>query len=53
MMEYRSAIVDECGDIVYWCDESTREEIDECLAQHPEWRERCIFIGGREYERMF
>lgn len=52
-MEYRSAIVDECGDVVMWCDEMSQDEIQEILDQHPEWRERCIFIGGREYERMF
>lgn len=41
-MEYRSAIVDELGDVVYWCDELTEEEIIAILAAHIEWSRRCV-----------
>jgi hypothetical protein len=44
MLEYKSAIVDECGDIVYWCENLTENEIREILANHIEWRRTCIEI---------
>lgn len=44
IIEFRSAIVDECGTIVYWCDEviNGNEAIQEILAEHPEWSIRSI-----------
>jgi len=41
-MEFKSAIVDECGDVVYWCEELSSDEIETILANHPEWRTRCV-----------
>lgn len=42
-MEYRSAIVDECGRVMYWCDELQGEEQIECILDcHPEWQRECI-----------
>lgn len=37
MLELRSAIVDEWGFIVCWCEYLTNVEIDEILTNHPEW----------------
>lgn len=36
---YRTAICDECGDIVYWCDEVIGgwDNIEKILKEHPEW----------------
>ncbi len=42
MLEFKSAIVDECGDVVYWCENLTDNKIDEILVNHPEWRIACI-----------
>ena len=40
---YRTAIVDELGDIVYWCDElKGDEQIDKILDEHPEWSRKAI-----------
>ena len=37
-MEYRSAIVDETGCVMFWCDELQGEEQIECILYgHPEW----------------
>ena len=37
-MEFRSAIVDELGCVMFWCDELQGEEQIECiLDSHPEW----------------
>lgn len=45
-MEFTSAIVDECGDVVYWCEERlTDKQIKTILSDHPEWKVRCIPIG--------
>ena len=41
-MEFRSAIVDELGYVMYWCDELQDEEIECILNNHPEWRRKCI-----------
>ena len=38
-MEFRTAIVDELGDVMYWCDELQKDEFYDILASHPEW---CI-----------
>lgn len=42
MLEFKSAIVNELGDIVYWCENLTDNKIDEILVNHPEWRIACI-----------
>lgn len=37
-MNYRSAIVDETGWVMFWCDELQGEEqIESILDGHPEW----------------
>lgn len=42
-MEYRTAIVDECGCVMWWCDELQGNEQIECiLVSHPEWTMRAI-----------
>lgn len=41
-MEYVSAIVDECGDVVMLCDKLTRREISRILNNHPEWSVSCV-----------
>ena len=44
-MEFRSAIVDELGCVMYWCDELQDEDQIECiLNSHPEWSRKCIEI---------
>lgn len=42
MVEYRTAIVDECGSVVCWCDDLTKNEVNKILANHPEWHIRCV-----------
>ena len=44
MLEYRSAIVDECGYVMYWCSELSKEEIVRILDNHPEWTIRGIEV---------
>ena len=34
---YRSAIVDELGEVMYWCSDLTKEEVYQILRDHPEW----------------
>ena len=34
---YRSAIVDELGEVMYWCSDLTKEEVYQILCDHPEW----------------
>ena len=42
-MEFRSAIVDELGYVMYWCDELQEEnQIEGILNSHPEWSGKCI-----------
>lgn len=41
-MEYRTAIVDECGDIIAWCSDLSEYKIMDMLDEHPEWRRVCI-----------
>lgn len=42
-MEYRSAIVDEIGHVMFWCDELQGEEQIECILNgHPEWKREYI-----------
>lgn len=45
MIEVRLAIVDECGDIVAWCDKMSDEESQELVDTHPEWYYKCIDVG--------
>lgn len=41
-MEYRTAIIDECGDIVAWVSDIGNMRAMELLDEHPEWTTRCI-----------
>lgn len=41
---YRTAIVDECGDIMYWCSELTLEQEIAILNEYQEWTKRAIYI---------
>lgn len=43
--EYRSAIVDECGGVVAWCDNLSGNEIDEYLETHEEYKCECVCIS--------
>ena len=43
---YRSAIIDELGCVMFWCDELRgQEQIDCILDDHPEWSLKAIEIG--------
>ena len=42
MLELKTAIVNELGEIIQWCEDLTDNEIDEILVNHPEWRIACI-----------
>ena len=44
MLEFKSAIVDECGFIVRWCENLSNIEINEILTNHPEWNITCIAV---------
>lgn len=44
-MEFRSAIVDELGYVVYWCSDLYPGQVENILENHPEWKVRCIQIG--------
>ena len=37
MIEFRSAIVDECGEVMAWVSDLSKEEIDQIMAEHEEW----------------
>ena len=39
---YRSAIVDELGHVMFWCNELSDEQIQSILEEHPEWSRKCI-----------
>lgn len=41
-MEYRSAIVDELGNLVAWCCELSESEKESILDKHPEYTFSCI-----------
>lgn len=45
-MEYRTAIVDELGEIVAWCDElpGGEDQIETILESRPEYTRRTILI---------
>lgn len=51
---YRSAIVDELGTVVWWCDEVINgwDGVDAILEDHPEWSVKAIEIqkGVDNYE---
>ena len=42
MLEFKSAIVDELGKIVYWCEDLSDNEIEEILTKYTEYRIACI-----------
>ena len=41
-MEYRMAIVDELGWVMWWCDELPRKQVEAILRGHPEWSIKAI-----------
>lgn len=42
---YRSAIVDEPGHVMFWCDDLCGEKQIECiLNEHLEWYVKCVEI---------
>ena len=42
-MRFRTAIVDETGWVMFWCDELQDAEQIECILEgHPEWSVRAI-----------
>lgn len=42
---YRSAIVNELGHVMFWCDELQGDEQIECILNgHPEWSVKCVEI---------
>ncbi len=42
-MEYRTAIVDECDCVIFWCDELQGNDQIECILDgHPEWSIKAI-----------
>lgn len=45
MLEFKSAIVNECGEVIAWCDDLTEYEINEILEDHVEYLIECIQIG--------
>lgn len=44
MLEFRSVVVNELGEIVVYCSDLNGREIDEMLESHPEYRIICIQI---------
>ena len=42
MVEFRSAIVDELGEVMYWLSDLTKAEIDEIMSNHEEWMIKCV-----------
>lgn len=42
MVEFRTAIVDELGEVMYWCDELSENEIKNTLDSHIEWKKKCV-----------
>lgn len=49
IMEYRSAIVDELGNLVAWCCELSESEKERILDDHPEYTISCIPCEGDGY----
>lgn len=42
MVEFRTAILDELGEVMCWCDELTKNEIKKILENHTEWKKKCV-----------
>lgn len=42
---YRSAIVDELGEVMHWCSDLTSEQVYQIMCDHPEWTCDLIEIG--------
>ena len=42
MIKFRTAIVDELGKVMYWCDALSQSKINEILDNHIEWKQKCI-----------
>lgn len=42
---YESYIVDELGEPKMRCGDYSDQEIDEVLAEHPEWKRECIWVN--------
>ena len=50
---YKTAIVDELGYVMFWCDELQRDEQIECILNgHPEWSVKCIVIQKVRWKKM-
>jgi hypothetical protein len=45
MLEFKTAIVNELGEIIQWCEDLTENEIEEILINRPEWRTKCIELN--------
>ena len=43
-MEYVSAVVDECGDVLYYVYEIGWHKAQELVGSHPEWSIRTILV---------
>lgn len=41
-MEFKSAIVDELGYVMFWCDSLQEWQIESILKRHPEWSVKAI-----------
>ena len=41
-MNYKMAIVDECGEVMAWMSDLTSTETEKMLNEHPEWQMRPI-----------
>ena len=41
MLEFRSCVRDECGEIRAWASDYTHAEIEQMLDDHPEWYLSC------------
>ena len=39
---YKTAIVDELGYVMFWCNELHEEKIECILDSHPEWSIKCV-----------
>ena len=45
MQMYRSAIVNELGHVMFWCDDLRGKKQIECILNgHPEWFVKCVEI---------
>lgn len=44
MQMYRSAIVNELGDVMFWRDELLPKQIECILNEHSEWSVKCVEI---------